>query len=553
MRIAALSKSFLAALLMILCLAQIAQASPRNLLACTGDHSWWIARVDLVKDVDPPFDRTTPMVKSGFGGNWSALPEMEARAVCLTCCDEQLIAVLDDGQWMYISDSTRGGPPLPAGARMLAAAGDGEQLWAIGLASADNRDSVESAHASVEMSPTTAPLTEAAATRMASVGPSTLPTTLPAPRQLMLYRYASSGAAGSDWKVIAAFPEALANTLPDGATSLADHLSMAVIGHAPYVAWLRADGSIQVIHQIDRLAWSDPVTITPSSPLNDFKLLSINGEATIWTVGTSRAGDGQNPPIAIAGELRRGPAFGTIVPLVIPGKSVIQDAGPAITVAFDRLRLLIASEDSLSEQAYELDGKPVAEVQTIATPGPPAIPLQTWIGGGAMLLAFSSAAGLSRRRHALANPPQANARMQLAPLGTRIAAGMLDLLPLIAIWYAINSGDNVIVAHTFGQLLAIFAMGAGTYILYTVIAEVLCGQSIGKMVFGLQVVTVNAEPPTMKLLLIRNALRVADFAIFPLMMIAFTPLHQRFGDWVAGSVVAVKEPAPRQETEADDD
>jgi uncharacterized RDD family membrane protein YckC len=76
-----------------------------------------------------------------------------------------------------------------------------------------------------------------------------------------------------------------------------------------------------------------------------------------------------------------------------------------------------------------------------------------------------------------------------------------------------------------------------TYLLHTTVAEAICGQSIGKMFFGIRVVGPEGEPPSLRSIILRNILRVLDLAVAPLLLVLLTPLRQRIGDLAAGTVV----------------
>ena len=81
-----------------------------------------------------------------------------------------------------------------------------------------------------------------------------------------------------------------------------------------------------------------------------------------------------------------------------------------------------------------------------------------------------------------------------------------------------------------------------SYLLHTLVAEVICGQSLGKMAFGLKVVGPDGGTPTRLALVLRNLLRVVDVALaLPLVTVLISPLRQRVGDMVAGTVVVAPE------------
>ena len=91
-----------------------------------------------------------------------------------------------------------------------------------------------------------------------------------------------------------------------------------------------------------------------------------------------------------------------------------------------------------------------------------------------------------------------------APLHRRLAAGILDIAPLwlVTLWAIRNGADP----SNLTQNLTIVGAAVG-YVLYTMVAELLTGRTIGKMLFGLRVVTIAGAKPTMGAIIVRNLLR----------------------------------------------
>jgi uncharacterized RDD family membrane protein YckC len=84
-----------------------------------------------------------------------------------------------------------------------------------------------------------------------------------------------------------------------------------------------------------------------------------------------------------------------------------------------------------------------------------------------------------------------------------------------------------------------FYIGSGIYLLYTIGSELLFRKTLGKWIFGLQIVTLEGTRPTLAALLLRNVLRLVDLILvwLPLAMILFSPLRQRVADLAAGTLV----------------
>jgi uncharacterized RDD family membrane protein YckC len=62
-------------------------------------------------------------------------------------------------------------------------------------------------------------------------------------------------------------------------------------------------------------------------------------------------------------------------------------------------------------------------------------------------------------------------------------------------------------------------------------------RSIGKAIFALRVVAVDGGKPRPVALLLRNALRLVDLNLITLLFVPVTPLRQRLGDFLAGTMV----------------
>src|SRR5438874_340782 len=84
--------------------------------------------------------------------------------------------------------------------------------------------------------------------------------------------------------------------------------------------------------------------------------------------------------------------------------------------------------------------------------------------------------------------------------------------------------------------------GVGVYFVHITIAEMLSGgRSLGKWITGLRVVSLDGTTPQHSQLLARNALRLIDLVLagIPLLSILQSPLRQRVGDMMAGTIVVL--------------
>ena len=88
-------------------------------------------------------------------------------------------------------------------------------------------------------------------------------------------------------------------------------------------------------------------------------------------------------------------------------------------------------------------------------------------------------------------------------------------------------------------------LGIALYVLHTTLSELLTGgRTIGKWLMGTRVMTLTGVAPTASQLLARNALRIIDLLLagVPLLSIYQSPLRQRVGDMMAGTIVCLAKP-----------
>lgn len=91
-----------------------------------------------------------------------------------------------------------------------------------------------------------------------------------------------------------------------------------------------------------------------------------------------------------------------------------------------------------------------------------------------------------------------------------------------------------------GNPVLLFLAAAGIWAVYGAILEGLFGQTVGKRLTGLVVVTKEYERPSILAILLRNALRAIDalvFYVIGFVVIIFTDRKQRTGDLIAGTMV----------------
>ncbi len=148
----------------------------------------------------------------------------------------------------------------------------------------------------------------------------------------------------------------------------------------------------------------------------------------------------------------------------------------------------------------------------------------------------------------IVTPQNIELEYDLGSLGDRIVGRILDWLVLFA--YVIL----VIVAIGFSRLEGFFSSfpWAAVFLMipvvfYDLASELLLnGQSVGKKVMGIKVVSLNGEQPNLSQYLIRWVFRIVDFTltsgIIALILVAVTQKKQRLGDILAGTVLVKTKP-----------
>jgi uncharacterized RDD family membrane protein YckC len=134
----------------------------------------------------------------------------------------------------------------------------------------------------------------------------------------------------------------------------------------------------------------------------------------------------------------------------------------------------------------------------------------------------------------------------LASLGERIVAAIIDLVILagyaiiVSMFANLSNGLN----YQYGWVY-LFLFLPVTF--YSLLCETfLNGQSVGKRVMGIKVISLNGNPASFGQYLIRWIFRIVDLWIgsfvLAVIMIAVTEKHQRIGDIVAGTTVVRTRP-----------
>lgn len=140
---------------------------------------------------------------------------------------------------------------------------------------------------------------------------------------------------------------------------------------------------------------------------------------------------------------------------------------------------------------------------------------------------------------------------ELGSLGDRIVGRILDGLVLVGyglLLFAIIVFGNL--ENTLTDNWWIIFMLLLPVLFYDLVLELLLnGQSVGKKVMGIKVISLNGEQPSLGQYLLRWIFRIIDFSfsgsIVGLVMVAATEKKQRLGDLIAGTVLVKTKPRTR--------
>ncbi len=139
----------------------------------------------------------------------------------------------------------------------------------------------------------------------------------------------------------------------------------------------------------------------------------------------------------------------------------------------------------------------------------------------------------------------------LASLGDRIVGRIIDGLVLagygIALVALIGFGNIDRFFSNNGWLVVVFALPV---VFYDLACEILLnGQSVGKKVMGIKVISLSGAQPSLSQYLLRWVFRIIDFtfsaSLVGVIMVAATEKKQRLGDLVAGTVLVKTKPRTR--------
>ncbi|PYP94871.1 MAG: hypothetical protein DMD38_14515 [Gemmatimonadetes bacterium] len=161
-----------------------------------------------------------------------------------------------------------------------------------------------------------------------------------------------------------------------------------------------------------------------------------------------------------------------------------------------------------------------------------------------------------RQHHGVETPEHVDVRFELAGVGSRVAAGLLDLLlvwlGLMLLWVGGGAIVSDIVPHgtasgwlTAGLILLTFCLVWGYFTLFEALNG---GRTPGKQALGIRVVMDTGRSLTPQAAVVRNLVRFIDcyFPAVPfapaILSIALHPSNKRLGDMAAGTIVVRDRP-----------
>jgi len=146
-------------------------------------------------------------------------------------------------------------------------------------------------------------------------------------------------------------------------------------------------------------------------------------------------------------------------------------------------------------------------------------------------------------------PEHVRLGFELAGIGSRFAAALLDVAILLSVVLALSAGAASLSAVTASELVEALGATAAILVLFTLqwgyffLCEACFGgRTIGKKAVGIRVIGAEGTPITREAAALRNLLRVVDIqpagtSLIGLGLVALHPRAQRLGDIVAGTVV----------------
>jgi uncharacterized RDD family membrane protein YckC len=148
-------------------------------------------------------------------------------------------------------------------------------------------------------------------------------------------------------------------------------------------------------------------------------------------------------------------------------------------------------------------------------------------------------------------------RFQLAGAGNRGFAAIVDFLVAFILTFAIGYAFQLLAEQdpslTEWEGWVVFAELVVAWLYFVLLEWLWNGQTLGKRIFGLRVISEDGEPARFVAVIVRNLVRVVDFLplLYGLGLVTLiaSPRSQRLGDYAGGTFV-VRAPRPRRDWSA---
>jgi len=157
--------------------------------------------------------------------------------------------------------------------------------------------------------------------------------------------------------------------------------------------------------------------------------------------------------------------------------------------------------------------------------------------------------------YTLLSPENVSLRFEIAGVGSRSVAALIDYLVIGVGYVALTIGVLILLDHSSASstgpgaflslatvavlILASFFLWFGYFALFE---QLWNGQSIGKRRLGLRVIRADGQPINITASLARNVVRIVDFFMFiGVLVMVIDRSSRRLGDFVAGTLV-IREP-----------
>lgn len=138
---------------------------------------------------------------------------------------------------------------------------------------------------------------------------------------------------------------------------------------------------------------------------------------------------------------------------------------------------------------------------------------------------------------------------EVAGLGERVLARLIDMVIFILVFILgvfLASISVLVNSSGLGFIISV-SIYAALLVFYDLICEIFMnGQSIGKRIMKIKVISLDGGRPTVSQYLMRWLFRIIDFGVgggvCAIICVAVTEKHQRLGDVVAGTTLVRTEP-----------